>query len=428
MRVVLFSVGTLGDVHPFVAVALALRDVGFDPVLAASDAYRPIAERHGLTFHPVRPATSQVLQDTGMNEAAIARAVAQRPSFVMERVILPYVGEALADLQGVVAGASLVLTGTFGFVARIAAEAAGVPHVSLLLQPMALFSADDPPVTGEAAFLPLVRRRFGPAAVRPFLVLARAASRRAQRPIGRLRRQAGTPAFTGDEIIDGPIRASKVFGLYSPTLAPPPADAPAGFEAVGFSFYDGGHTGAGVSRELMRFLESGPPPVVFTLGSIAVYSARSFYEASAAAAVRIGVRAVLLVGEEQEASARALAGPSMFVAGYAPHSALFPRARAVVHHGGVGTVAQALRAGVPQLVCPGFGDQFDNAARLERLGVALSLRQSRYDPASAAVALTRLTGGAGFAAQARGLQPALLAEDGASVVASSLQTQLTPAV
>ena len=111
------------------------------------------------------------------------------------------------------------------------------------------------------------------------------------------------------------------------------------------------------------------------------------------------------------------------MAGYVPHSALLPRAAAVVHHGGIGTSAQALRAGVPQLVVPFFADQHDNAARLGRLGVARSLRRGRYDAARAAGRLRALAGGAHAGAVARAADR-IAGEDGAGAAAAVIERVL----
>lgn len=420
MRIVLVSLGTLGDVHPFVAVAIALAEAGHHPVLAAAEAVRPIAARHAIEFHPVRPDGAAVLDDTGMDEGQVARAVASDLRFIVDRVILPYADGTLADLAPLMAGADLVLCSSFSVLGRIAAAAAGRPVMSLLLQPMALFSADDPPVTPTgSAILLAIRRRLGAWAVRPLLAAARAATKGSLRPFAALRATAGAPPFAGNELVDGPLAVDRVLGLWSPELAGLPRDAGAHVELCGATFYDGGFGGGGVPDALARFLDAGTPPVIFTLGSIAIYAEDGFYAASAAAARSLGVRAVLLVGDDLVERHRHLAGGDVLVVGYAPHSAVFGRAAAVVHHGGAGTTAQAMRAGAPQLACPMFGDQFDNAARLERRGLALTLPQARYTADRTAAALSRLLYGP-YAATARAVAGRVRQEDGAAAVAATV--------
>jgi UDP:flavonoid glycosyltransferase YjiC (YdhE family) len=157
--------------------------------------------------------------------------------------------------------------------------------------------------------------------------------------------------------------------------------------------------------------------LVFTLGSFVVTDAGDFYAAAAEAAARLGRRAVLLVGREAEARLGALATCDVFVAGYAPHSLVFPRAAAVIHHGGIGTVGQALRAGKPQVICPVLGDQFDNAERLVRLGVARRLDLRKFSAKRAEAVLSDLLGDEGAATRASGASEQVATEDGAGVVA-----------
>jgi UDP:flavonoid glycosyltransferase YjiC (YdhE family) len=413
MRVVLATLGTLGDVHPFIALALGMQARGHVPVFAGAESVRPIAERHGIEFHPIRPDGPQLIADTGMDEGAIARAIATDFNFIINRVLLPYAEVTLADLKPVIAHADLVLASSFSIHARIAAQAAGVPLASALLQPITLLSAEDPPVlTRGETLLVTLRRWFGAGAVRPLLRAAERRYAKGLKPFAAMRAAAGAPPFAGNEVLAGPLAVERAIGLWSRAFSSAPADAPPSFAQAGFVFYDGGFAGEGLSAEVEAFLDSGPPPLVFTLGSMAVYAEDGFYAASAEAARRLGRRAVLLVGDDLLARHRHLAGDTVLVDGYAPHSQLFPRAAAVIGHGGIGTTAQAIRAGVPQLICPIFGDQFDNAARIERAALGLSLPKRRYTAARAAAAIARLLASGAIAERAREAGVALAAEDG----------------
>jgi UDP:flavonoid glycosyltransferase YjiC (YdhE family) len=169
--------------------------------------------------------------------------------------------------------------------------------------------------------------------------------------------------------------------LFSPLLAAPQPDWPARAHATGFPFFDHDQ---GNPPELQRFLDSGEPPVVFTLGSAAVGAAGDFFQESAAAAHRLGLRAVLLVGRDPRNKPKTKLPPGVIAVPYSPHAAIFPRACVVVHQGGIGTTGEAMRAGRPMLVVPYSHDQPDHAARLVRLGVARSVRREHYNSAVAA--------------------------------------------
>ena len=195
-------------------------------------------------------------------------------------------------------------------------------------------------------------------------------------PVQAFRQKLGLPRG-GHPLYEGQFSPHLNLALFSRILAEPQPDWPARTVVTGAISYDAVH--GGLSSGLAAFLENGPPPVVFTLGSAAVshHRAANFYEVSAAAAKAMGLRAVLLVGRSPE-NRPAIESDQVFVAEWAPHSELFHRAAAVVHQGGAGTLHTALAAGRPMIVVPFAHDQPDNAARVERLGVARTIYPQQY--------------------------------------------------
>ena len=168
--------------------------------------------------------------------------------------------------------------------------------------------------------------------------------------------------------------------MFSEVLGTEQKDWPKNTLITGFCFYDSDAGNAALPANLEKFMAEGEPPVVFTLGSAAVLAAGHFYEFSARAAIKLGIRAVLLIGTDQRNRPAQKLPESICVAEYAPYSALFSRAALVVHQGGVGTTAQCLRAGTPMLIMPYSHDQPDNARRMRRLKVARSMMRSSYIP------------------------------------------------
>src|SRR5262249_9380556 len=205
--------------------------------------------------------------------------------------------------------------------------------------------------------------------------------------------------------------------LFSSVLASRQPDWPPNVVITGSVFYNGPES---LQPELEAFLDAGPPPVVFTLGSSAVAAAGRFYEESLGAARRLGVRAVLLTGGFERNVPRDAASADTFVTDRAPHQLLFPRAAAVVHPAGAGTLAQALRAGRPMLVVPHAHDQPDNAARVTRLGVARTVRQHRYRAARVARQLQELLADKQVQARAREVGGIVRSEGGASAPADAV--------
>ena len=421
-KIVLTSVGSLGDLHPFIALAKQLKSVGFQPLIAASSAYRSKVEAEGLAFHAVTPSPEDLLADAGMTEGDIVRQVMRSSTtLIIDKAVTPYVERSYADLLDAMRGAELVVASSFSLVARVAAEKLGLPVVSLLLSPCVFFSSEQPAHLMELPWLPRFRRTFGTRATKFVLDMGRAESLRRTKAITELRRRVGLPAPTGDEILDGPLRAEWIAAAFSPLLGPLPPDAPPNSKIVGFTFYDSelGGTDA-LPPDLAKFLDDGSPPLVFSLGSFGVHAAGTFYETAATVARRLGMRAVLLVGSEGVNSLAHLAHDDLAVAGYAPHSQVFSRAAAIIHHGGIGTVAQAMRAGKPQLICPMLGDQADNAEHLRRLGIACRVDHKRFTPDAATKALRSLLDNEVVSRQAERCASEVANEDGARVAAEGI--------
>jgi UDP:flavonoid glycosyltransferase YjiC (YdhE family) len=273
------------------------------------------------------------------------------------------------------------------FTTRLVAEKKGIPWASTDLQPLGLLSVYDPPVFPQVPFLAKLRF-LGPAFHRLLFRCRKWRFRPWFEPWHRLRAWVGLPPTSEIPLFEGQNSPFPVLALFSKLLADKQPDWPQQAVITGFPFYDRDGEG-GMPPELVRFLDAGPPPLVFTLGSSAVVDAGPFYEHSVAAAKRLGRRAVLLVGKDPRN--RPAPVPDGIVAfAYAPYSELFPRAAALVHQGGIGTAAQALRSGRPMLVVPYAHDQPDNAERVRRLGIARTIPRHRYTAARAAAELRHL--------------------------------------
>src|SRR6202012_5716435 len=168
--------------------------------------------------------------------------------------------------------------------------------------------------------------------------------------------------------------------------------------------------------------EEGPAPLVFTLGSAAVMHAGDFYEQSAEAAEMLGQRAVLLIGADDRNLPKRTLPESICVARYAPYSKIFPRASVIVHQGGIGTTAQALRAGRPMLVMPYSHDQPDNARRVRRLGVAEVLGRKQYKAKPAAHLIAKLLSDEAYRAGAAAVARKVTAENGTITACDALES------
>ncbi len=409
-RVVLACWGSYGDLFPYLGIGRELKRRGHEAVIATCERYRPEVEAEGLAHHAVRPD-----QDPA-DLALLVRALHPRfgARVLLREILAPHVEASFADTQPAVAAADLVVAHPLAFAAPMAAQLRGIPWVGTVLAPASILSAFDPPELPTPALSRLVRR-LGPPGARLLFRLLRGASRGWVRPVTDLRVRLGLPAL--DHVLfDGQFSPHGTLALFPRMLATPQPDWPAGIERTGAVDYNGAGQ---LPEEVARFLDAGPPPVVFTLGSTAVHVAGGFYAESAAAATSLGQRALLLVGRDQ-APPTGLP-PTHLAAGFAPHRDVFPRAAAIVHPAGIGTTTQALRSGRPQLIVPFAYDQPDNAARVSRLGTACVCPIRRYRADRVARDLNRLLHQASYQQAARVAAKAMSEEDGAGEACDLLE-------
>ena len=357
MKVLLFPVGSAGDVNPYIWLGRGLRARGHDVVLFTGGPFRDRVEQAGLVFEPVgapeeyesflmdpdlwhpRRGTEQVFGMVGRHALSAARQ--------LEQAVEP--------------GRTVILSSILGVPARMVREKHKVPLLTLHLQPSCLVSAEDCPVIPGFGWM----RHLPPFALR---FLFETLPDRTLAMLG--------PAFIRgcrDFGIDPPARIfpdwwhspDGVVCLYPEWFAPRPSDAPAHLAYASFPRED-------LSREipltpdLDGWLSQGPPPLVLTPGS-AMRHARELVDAFAGACDRLGRRGLVVTPFPENLPDRLPASVHSVPA--APFGPLFARSRLVVHHGGIGTLSHALAAGVPQLITPFGHDQFDNALRIRRLGL-----------------------------------------------------------
>ena len=426
-RIVLATFGSLGDLHPYLAVALELQRRGHQPVVATHGLYRERVQSMGLEFAPVRPHYDEWSDPAAMiREAMDARKGSE---VVLKKMVLPFLRESRDDLLAASRGADVIVDHVLAFTAPLVAESLAIPRVSTALQPFAMFSRHDPPLAPAAPWLSRMRG-MGPWAWGGLWALGGALTRGWFRRLDALRAEMGLPASGRHPLLDGFSRELHLV-LFSRELAEPQPDWPACAVQTGFPLHDRGVAGDRMPLALEVFLRQGSPPIVFTLGSSAVYAAGDFYAAGAQAARSLGRRAVLLVGEDGlnpvpgvPPAAHAPAGSPIVALPYAPHSELMPRASAIVHQGGVGTTAAAMRAGRPMLVVPFSHDQPDNAERLRRHGVARVLARSHVSAESLARELRGLLADEALAARAQAMAQRMRDEPGAAGAADAIEALL----
>ncbi len=310
-----------------------------------------------------------------------------------------------------------MLAGELVFAGPLVAEKLALRWISLILSPSSFFSSHDPSVIVTVPSL-IHLRKAGWRTYRAALNLVRLSTRHWGRPICELRMEQGLRPSC--DLMYDKFSPDLVLALFSKWLAQSQPDWPSQTVQPGFVYYDSSNNGSNLDPDLERFLQSGEPPIVFTLGSTAVSHPGGFYQTSIEAARQLSARA-LLIGAS--ADTRFLS-PSILSVPYAPYSQVFPRASVIVHQGGSGTTAQSLRAGRPTLFVPWGWDQPDNAARAERRSAGLSIAKNRYSVARAVHALRRLMTEPAFFANAAAAAKYIQGESGVLGAADAIERLL----
>ncbi|HVW29770.1 MAG TPA: glycosyltransferase [Polyangiaceae bacterium] len=368
---ILLSFGSLGDVYPFIAVGGRLARRGHRVTLISfeRDAYAVAARNAGMDFVPIGSwsEVEALLASTDVNDW-------HRVIKIVSRVMtanLAETFEAIAERARPRATTKLVAFAPT-VAARIAAERLGLPLATVHLAPAGIRSAMSAPRFNRLRLPLSFWRALAPMWNGLFDWLF---DRELLEPVNAFRRSIGLPSV---EYVRRALDSNDlVIGLFPDWFAPRESDWPARSVTTHFPLYDAADERP-LSPELEAFLADGEPPIAFTAGSPTQrYS--EFYRTSIEACAALERRGLMITAYRDDLPERLPAGIAHVE--YAPFGRLLPRVAAFVHHGGIGTAAQALRAGVPQLVVPWGTDQFDNVKWLEQLGVAREISENTYRPA-----------------------------------------------
>lgn len=357
MRFLISALGSAGDVHPFVAIGAVLLARGHDVTIVASPAFERTVERSGASFAPYGTIDEY--------ETLLARAELWHPRrgarFIIDE-LLRTLPDAYAAADALASPATVLVGSTLSWGMRLVQEKRDLRGATVHLSPACLLSAFETPVVpglGDVGWLPHWTRA----------MLVAGADRIVLDPMIAPRLNAFRATLGLAPVSHAWTRwmhsPDLVVGAWPDWYAPVQPDWPPHARTTGFPLFDDG--GATLDADLDAFLDAGTPPVAITPGSAMAHGDRVIAAALDAAGA-LGRRA--LVVTPFDAQVPASLPSSAFHVAYAPFGALLPRVAALVHHGGIGTAAQALAAGIPHVVAPFAHDQPDNAARLRRIGVA----------------------------------------------------------
>lgn len=365
-RIHVLAFGSVGDVLPLASLGAELARRGHTVSVWCGRLHMPLVQRMGLHALPL---DSEALPTQALQKLSVLKAplLWRRVEQAWRSAYPALAAEVAALAPG--APKPLLVASTFALAGRLAQEKLGLKLASVHLSPMCMVSFLDMPAVGDLAMPVWMPQRLRPP-------LGRWLERRLFDPVT----APGLNAFRAGLGLAPPVRQvlshwmhspDLVLGLFPDWFAPPQADWPAAAQLLGFPLVDGadGTPLAQTDPALEAFLRAGAPPVVFYPGS-ARRDARAFFHQALAACQQQGRRALLLTRYGEQAAPDGALPAWALHRSYVPFAELLPRCAALVHCGGIGTLAQALQAGCPQLLLPHHFDQFDNAARLRSLGLA----------------------------------------------------------
>jgi UDP:flavonoid glycosyltransferase YjiC (YdhE family) len=413
-RIVIEAFGTRGDVAPLTGLGARLRDdLGVDVAIAAQRPYEDMVTGAGLEFRWLPRDTEHATRTSGYGQALVdgARMRPSKETLAALRDDLSGVGEAMADAGG---DADLLLLGgpVGSLLGYHVAEALDVPSMGVFLQPAS--------ATAEFAPPPLTARSFGRVGNRLAWHMAGVGEKVYTPLIDDLRTTLGVPrrprrAYQAQRAARWPI----LYG-FSSHVVPRPRDWRPGLDITGY-WWPADSPGWRPPAQLVDFLEAGPPPVYVGFGSTATAHGDALSQTISCALRIAGLRGVV-----QSGWARLhCVGEDVLTIDDVPHAWLFPRMAAVVHHGGAGTTAAALRAGVPSVPVAGIVDQPFWSHRLHRLGAATRpLHRKALTADDLAAAITAATRTATYRQKAQDVSRLLVDEDGAATAAGIIAAQL----
>jgi UDP:flavonoid glycosyltransferase YjiC (YdhE family) len=405
------------------ALALELRQRGYDTAIAAPPLYGEKIAAAGIGFYPVRP-DLPTPDDEGVAEI-IHRVSHSRsgPEYLFRELLIPHLRETFDDTLAAVSangGADLLVSHQVPLTAPLVAEKTGIKWVSAVLSPISLISNHDPPTPPQFPALRALTS-LHPVIARALHGLGKWTTRSWVEPVRGLRKELGLKPGR-NPIFEGQHSPTLVLALFSKLLAQPQPDFPPNTMITGFPFYDLDDLSPPLT-ELDSFLDEGEPPILFTLGSSLVWIAKDFYQVAVETAQKLEKRALLLIGDTRNLPSTELP-QGMAAFGYAPHSLVMPRSCLVVHPGGIGTTGQALRAGRPMLIVPHGQDQPDNARRCMRLGVGRTLSPAKFTVERAAAEIKELLANPAYRDRATEVRQQVIEENGTKTACDAIEEVL----
>lgn len=400
VKIAIHTIGTRGDIQPFLALAIGLKARGHDVLMAAPSQFRAFIGIHGIGFAHL-PGEFLELMETSEARNILAGSSGFSGGFKLLKKFKPIARRQL----------SAEWSAARRFKPQLIIhhpKAIGAPHIGDKLNCPTVLASPLPGFTPTSAFAsPMVPfKSLGPLNPLTHSIMSKGGEALFKRIVADWRVKelelGGSPARA--------LLPNATLYAYSPSVIGRPDDWPPTVSVTGYWFLDEDIAWR-PSASLQQFLDAGEPPIYVGFGSMPGLDPEAFTRTIIAALGHAGKRGVLATG----GGAIRDIGPSSsvhYMEG-APHDRLFPLVSACMHHGGAGTTAAALRAGKPQIICPFFGDQPFWGRQMAELGVApLPIKRRRLSTSQLAFSMLKVTGDGSMQQRAMRLADKVRSEDG----------------
>ncbi len=418
-RIVITTWGSAGDLNPFLALAHGLRARGHVVRFAVEAAFRADIEAEGFP-------TVLLSGDDEMTFRPYQRTLFNSPTpfasirIIYTKYVLPTLRGRVRELREACRNADLLVAAGQQLAASFVAELDGIPWVSVVLSPVSVPSASLRTLLLPSFVPDRVQQRLNDAA---WIIALAWMHRTFDGDLNAVRREHGLPPGR-DLVTSGGLSRICTAVAVSPSFVPPPKDWPAWVHETGFCFHDGADAWD-EPPAIAAFFADGAPVVAVSSGSMGPWVPTQFdryFHTALAAIHRAGAKA-LVIG----AAAGSLPDPlpdGVLAVEFAPFSRIYPRCAAVMHHGGIGTTAQSLQAGVPTFVLPWGADQFFSAVQVERSGAGRWMTRDVFTVQRGARTLTALLHDPRYRARARAIAAHIATEDGVGALCDAIEKQL----
>ncbi|MES0491555.1 MAG: glycosyltransferase [Leptospirales bacterium] len=362
MKVTILTVGTRGDVQPCLAFGQALQTQGHEVNMAAPLDYEKMVDESGLRFFPIRQQLRDIYRQKTGSQCLTERINPLHFLFGRNKKVRPILDCIVSDLVSACTGSDIILYTILAMPASFIANDLGLPSMALCFQPLSRTQTFP-----SIFFHPQVNIRF--LNIASHFLAEKAIRLVFQGSITRWRKKSRIPKTTRQHIHKYSHREYPVLNAFSAHIVPKPSDWGKRKHITGFWFLDSAISSCKPSGELIKFLENGEPPVCISFGSMNDIRVKKRVNMGLQALQKTGKRAVLIAGKSGLQKQDLIISDNILVVDEVSHKWLFPRVSAIIHHGGAGTVAAAIRAGIASIIIPFFFDQKFWGNRLFALGV-----------------------------------------------------------